>query len=326
MRQQQKTFLLIAPDAFNLHELFISNLANLGYETVHIGNERGTFKYKNFCERIKNFFYKTFLGDREYKRKLRIRYDDNRIKALLNSFEYFDVCLVIRADLFQHNFLKNAKRKCGKFVSFHYDGIDRTSNIFSRIRLFDKFYVFDEHDLGSYKQYPLYFKSNFYFDIDQSDLSFNIDSKNDIYYLSSFHLSRIETIIAFHKQIVRVFDSVKFELIYWDVYEKQIPSYAKEHFNCSLELKSYAYQMNMVKHSKAILDFCIDEHQGLSLRIFDGLKYRKKVVTNNPIVLEQDFYHPNNFFLWDSATTIEDLLVFFKKPYQVLDEKLIAKY
>src|SRR5690606_41419918 len=68
-----------------------------------------------------------------------------------------------------------------------------------------------------------------------------------------------------------------------------------------------------LKHSSVILDFSISAHRGYSFRVFEALKYKKKLITTNPHIIRAEFYHPHNIYLLDQGTA--GIPEFLRKPY-----------
>ena len=67
------------------------------------------------------------------------------------------------------------------------------------------------------------------------------------------------------------------------------------------------------------------EHNGLSFRIFEAIKYEKKLITNNKTVKQYDFYHPNNIFVFEEDN-FQGLENFLKVAYTPLSEEIKQKY
>lgn len=325
-KQEQANFLLIAPPDFDLYKLIKKNLEFLGYNVTIIHNRGYEFQYISFFQRLANFLRKVILADYSYKRKLKEEFVYNEQMAILDEKTHYDVTLVIRADFFSTKFLLEARKKSDKFLSFHYDGLARDPMIFNKIYLFDRFYAFDPHDVEEYAKFHIHHAPNFFFDYPEEPtpaLSSGLPSK--IHYISSYHESRMAEIIKFHKFAKSFISPVQFDLIYNRHLEDNIPQYAKDNFNCLHTIIPFEEQIAAVRSSEIILDFCIDEHRGLSFRVFEGLKYGKKVITTNELILDQDFYHPDNFFhlTKDNLAEVED---FLSRPYQTTPDELAARY
>lgn len=325
-KQAQANFLLIAPPDFELYKLIKKNLEFQGYNVTVIHNRGYQFHYISLFQRLTNFLRKVFLVDYSYKQKLKTAFLHNEQMSILKEQDHYDVTLVIRADFFTTKFLLEARKKSDKFVSFHYDGLGRDPMIFNKIYLFDRFYAFDPSDVKEYAKFHLHHAPNFFFDYpEEPSATETVAQPNRIHYISSFHKSRMDLMVQFHKYAKSFIKPIQFDLIYNGYDEDNIPQYAKDNFNCLHTIIPFEEQTAAIRSSEVILDFCIDEHRGLSFRIFEGLKYGKKVITTNELILEQDFYHPNNYFLLteDNLGEVEDFLAL---PYKKTPNDLKARF
>ena len=73
------------------------------------------------------------------------------------------------------------------------------------------------------------------------------------------------------------------------------------------------------------MDFKVLEHNGLSLRFFESLRYEKKIITNNKTVMEYDFYNPQNIFIihHDDMSRLGE---FISTPYKEISKEIVDQY
>lgn len=87
-------------------------------------------------------------------------------------------------------------------------------------------------------------------------------------------------------------------------------------------------QLDNIRNSSecaCIVDIVSKNQSGLTLRPFDALFLRKKLITNNPIIRDQDFYHPSNIFIIHDLK-LDGLDEFMKTPYHEIDSEIVNKY
>ena len=77
---------------------------------------------------------------------------------------------------------------------------------------------------------------------------------------------------------------------------------------------SFEQNLQKVQQCEVVVDFVSPDHQGLSFRLFDALRFDKKVITTNQAVTHYDFYRPENIFVWDGRN-LDGLTDFLKQPY-----------
>jgi len=59
----------------------------------------------------------------------------------------------------------------------------------------------------------------------------------------------------------------------------------------------YRAYLGWVQQSRAILDIYQSIQTGFSLRVMEHIFFGKKLITDNAVIKQADFYHPNNIFL-----------------------------
>lgn len=318
----EKKVLLLLPDDYSLYNLIESNVRNMGYEPVTILHNSVRFKYKNLFHRLYNVYRKLIDGNNLYKKKLVKDTIAQELVKKIDFFERFDYCLVLRSDFFHDSVLLKAQEKSTKIVSYHYDGLKDNLVVLNNIGFFDKFFVFDKADLVLNKKLEL--SHNFYFDYDDSTSQ---NSKYDIYFLGFYNKGREKMIFSFLKHAKIILDNILFEVVFPPAERENKKRYEANHINCLNNVIPFYDYINNIKESRYIVDFLIDKHEGLSFRIFEGIKYKKKVITTNGAVINYDFYHPNNFLVINEENLSADSLKkFFELPYQEIDPKIRLKY
>lgn len=321
----KKKFLLVAPKTFQLYQLIVRNLEYLGYEVVHIENEGYPFKYKSFGQRLYNLVRKTFFKDKAYKTKLREEYIRDMQWQILRESGDIDITLVIRADFFEKKLIEAIRKKATLMLGFQFDGVTRDPKVLAYIDYFDRFYVFDEEDIKKYPSYGLRFSPNFYFDYPDL-LGKNVDNGHyNVFYVSTYHKSRIDALIKLHRYLVNHYETVKF-IVVCDSGEKSLlPDYVMQHMEIRHTYILFEEQLKYIASADTIIDLVIADHGGYSFRILEGLKFGKKVITTNDRVLEADFYHPHNFFILrdDNYDEIDNFLTL---PYMPIRDEIIEKY
>lgn len=324
-RMVGKRILFIAPDDYKLYVPVEKNLEFLGFSVTTILRDSIKFKYKSIFQRLLNLFKKLVDRNTNYKKKLKAAYTSESLVREIDGYECFDYCLVFRADYFSKEVLDKAREKSSFMVSYHYDGLKRNPSIYRRIPVFDRFYVFDEEDIINDGKIQTFLSSNFYFDYEE----FTDDSKPlyDIYFLGYYAKSREELLFNFFDVAKNCLGKVRFEIRFQSENMRHLLNYESRGIQCFTGLVPFEEYLERVKQAKIIVDFVISDHKGLSFRIFEGLKFQKKVITTNVNIIKYDFYTPDNFFVLDSNNlNEEELLKFVNSPYSPIEESIRLKY
>jgi hypothetical protein len=324
----KKKVLLLAPDSFGLYKLIAENLAYLGYDVVHIQDRGYPFSYDTFGQRVLNVVRKLIFRDKSYKGKLQNKLNQKKQLEGIEAYERFDFSLVLRADFFDKNIIALIRQKTDFMLSFHFDGIGRDPIILDYVSYFDRFYVFDESDVKEFPNFHFRYSPNFYFDFPFKFDDLRPLERNNIYYVSTFHESRVEYLSFIYHFLKSRFDSVKFIVVYNKHKYGLIPDDVKNNMKLTTEVISFQEQLRHVSSSDLIIDLVISEHNGYSFRILEGLRFAKKVITTNVSVRNADFYHPNNYFIIDSATdsAMVGFNEFLEQPYFQPSSDILKKY
>lgn len=320
---KKRTILFAGPSHYNLYKMITKHLKLLGFDVYTIAID-SDFRYLNKKDRIVNLFRKVFLRDKKYKQEtLYYKYKTAQLNSLLDSIpvKTFDYSFFIRPDMYPIEIVKQITKLSNKSSCYQWDGLDRYPNIYKYISLFDRFFVFDKTDLD-YQDKKLLPCSNFYYDHDKNFIKIN-DCNSDVFFVGTFLKPRMQQISTFINKANSLNQTLNFNILCHS--EKQILSHPLKQVNYISDFISYEDSLNLLKHSKMVIDFKTDAHNGLSFRTFEALYYEKKLITNNPLVKNYDFYNPENIFYWDGES-LEGYEEFIKKPYQSIDEDIKQKY
>ena len=99
----------------------------------------------------------------------------------------------------------------------------------------------------------------------------------------------------------------------------------REGWRITREWTPYPEYLRWVQRTRAILDVCQSIQTGCSLRVMEHLFFGKKLVTNNAVIAQAAFYHPNNIFLLqhDQIETLKDWL---DLPFIPIEEEIKEYY
>ena len=311
----KKTFLLLSPDYSDFPQLFLKSLEKEGFSATVITDTPSKFEYQN-VERLVNFFQKTFKKNKKYKKELiekhKLQEYFRRIAAIEEDLDY---ALVIRPDLFPVSVIKALKKKTKKLIAYQWDGLGKFPEVKKYFPLFDSFFCFDTEDQENNIK-PI---TNFYFDfLPPSYKEFN-QQKPKLYFVGLYWENREEKIDRFIEEMSKKDVELSIFIQYYHQAEIRNPKikYIKNRITFLENLKN-------VEQADILLDFVDPIHNGLSIRFFEAMYYKKKVITDNKTVKNYDFYHPNNIFIInDNYAQIEEFITI---PYQEISEEIVQNY
>ena len=302
------------PDYSDFPNLFMDNLNKVGFLPFVITDNPSKFKYKGI-EKIINFSRKFFLKDREYKKKLIEEHKLREYYKKISQLDMLDYVLVIRPDAFPIPVIQELKKKTKKLIAYQWDGIEKFPEVKKYFHLFDTFFCFDSADEKNNIK-PI---TNFYFDCIPPVYKDYNAQKPEFYFVGLYWENREKKIDRFISEVSKMEVELSIFIQYNNKSEiKNLKiKYIKERI-------SFLENLRNVEKADVLLDFVDPVHNGLSIRFFEAIYYKKKVITDNQTVKDYDFYHPDNIFVLDE--NFDQIDSFLNTPYRDLSEEIVKKY
>lgn len=315
--------LLVMTNFVGMDEIILESISRI-YDTDNIiySFDNQKFKYKNTLQKLTNLYQK-LLGNNDYKKQLKNTAENERIQNEIKiKSNFYDLVLVFSIEYFNEKTLRSLKSISKKMVGYQWDGLGRTPEIFDRIKYFDKFYTFDPKDVDNK---TIFFATNFYLDIPEIDIKANNSPiESDLLYIGTATGDRLEKIKALIFEMRKLKKIFKVILLSYDDVAALRKHYPYEEITFITKSMSYKETLNEVLKTKAILDLKLGVHDGLSFRFFEGMKYRKKIITDNVTVKNYDFYSPDNILVLENIN--ENLVTFLNKNYVEINLNIYKKY
>ena len=314
-----KKIILIMPPDFGVYQVIEQNLRYMGFEQVTVISP--LFRYKT-KDRILNFIQKSLLGNKDYKKQLIDTYYSAEVTQALSRFapKSIDYAIVIRPDKLDLKTIEKIHNTAHKVVAYQWDGLARFPKVFKVINHFQRFFVFDLDDYHLYKdRYAnLLPCTNFYFDIPEEEVALN---SKEVLYVGVYIKDRIQSLI----RVVNALSQYDLILNINLFYSRKTPPFSHPHITFFSKGLNYAQYLTLTKKATVLLDIKTVDHNGLSFRIFEAIKYQKKLITDNKSIKLYDFYHPNNFYVVENDL-FEGLSDFLESDFVPLSEDIRQKY
>lgn len=315
--------LLVMTNFVGMDEIILENISKkYDTESIIYSFDNQKFKYKNTLQKLTNFCQK-LIGNNDYKKQLKNTAENERIQNEIKlKSNFYDLVLVFSIEYFNEKTLRSLKSISKKMIGYQWDGLGRTPEIFDRIKYFDKFYTFDPKDVDNK---TIFFATNFYLDVPEIDIKINNSPiESDLLYIGTATGDRLEKIKALIFEMRGLKKIFKVILLSYDDVAALRKQYPYEEITFITKSMSYKETLNEVLKTKAILDLKLSVHDGLSFRFFEGMKYRKKIITDNVTVKDYDFYSPDNIHFLENIN--ENLANFLNKDYVEIDPNVYKKY
>lgn len=312
---KNKNIILGVPNHFGLPEKFKENLEFLGFKVFLLENSN-QFKM-GFSDTLKHVSKKIFKNDKTYKAKKKAEFFENQhLNFIENINEKIDYSLIIRPDLYSKKVIQKIKKIANLSAAYQWDGLDRYPLAKELIDDFDRFFVFDVHDLKYKGTKPL---TNFYFD----DANPKTEISQDVFFVGTYIRDRIDLLVRLSRKLDEL--KLKTNINLQCNKEKYYQNLLAENIHFIKKGLDFQENIGQVLKSKILLDFRNEIHYGISFRAFECIGYKKKLITNNALVKKYDFYHPDNIFVIEN-NDLNGLEQFIEKLYFEIDEKIVEKY
>ena len=280
---------------------------NLIVTDIHIP----TYKYNKISSRVKNFFLKKISKD------IKFDFRENYIGSIIGD-EKYDIILIIRPDLFSIKTLEHLKSKSIYFKTYFFDGIYRFPRKLKSLHLFNEVYSFEPNDCKKFGFLPI---TNFIYEetLIQSNYTKNKDCRFSVFNITSYDKKRFKLLI----NIASVLKKQKLEYKIIVRTNKKITNNLIDIVNEPMKLEDTKI---LLENSVCMLDFgVLNEHKGLTFRVFEAMGLEKKIITNNPDIANYDFYDPKNILIIDEKN-IHIPLSFISSEYNPISKEIYNNY
>ncbi|WP_185213168.1 lipopolysaccharide biosynthesis protein [Sphingobacterium mizutaii] len=310
-----KSILLISVKFFNYEVLIKKELERLGANVILL-DERpsNTFLSKAIIRFKKELFQ---LKINNYYKDLIVQLTGKKI----------DIFLLIKGEavpIFFINFLKDANPGI-KLYYYTYDSFKNNPNGLKILSYFDRKFTFDSEDSKNHNLgfRPLFFANEY----SKVPVRSKNEYKYDISFVGTAHSDRY-TISEFTKEWCKK-NKLKMFAFYFSpskllfTFNKATKKNFKGFDPKKISFKSLSHSdiIDLYNFSKAILDINHPGQNGLTMRTFETLGARRKLITTNSNIKYYPFYHPNNIWIID-RDDIKYSKEFFESENIVIDQEI----
>ena len=294
---------LISPNFFNLSTLIHD-------EIVRQGNE-----CKWFDDRISSSFITRAV----------LRLKPSLLKSkILKYFQIIsDYCIMNKPDkiicIYGQSFtgerFKQLKQKLPttEFVFYSWDSAEIYPIIKGKFDVFDRCYSCDTADVEKYK---INFLSLFY----SYSESLECKKNYDFSFLGTIKKGKYPLVMSINNQLSKKYSSSfvyrylqsRFVYFYYKLKDPEFKKARRKEFKYKRLPSSIANEIFL--GSKIIIDVSRSDQNGLTIRTFDALRLKKKLITNNQNIKKYPFYCPDNIYVYDGGQ-IDFNSSFFKNGF-----------
>lgn len=193
----------------------------------------------------------------------------------------------------------------------------------TRERIYDEIATYHHEDAekNTYK-----YINQFYSDEIVKKISESKNKESDLYFCGR-DKNRIDLVLKVKEKMDELGISFKFFILKDE--KKDYLFYEKKSESSDFLLEKgikYVEMLKEIKGSKVLLDIVEKGESGVTLRVVESLFFEKKLITNNKLIKNLDFYNSNNIFIIEDFDNIEIKKDFFETKYEKVEESIKNRY
>lgn len=312
-----KKILFLCVQWFNLEKDIINQLEKHGAKVTYFDERPANNNFTKGVIRINRN-----LMDNKIQ-----KYYEKILEQIKN--EKFDFLFVNRGEVVPEKFLEQfiqLQPEC-KRIFYTWDSFANLSSSLHILKYFHKKFTFDKKDAENYKIgfRPLYFVDN-HSEVIRSD----VDKDIDLLFLGTAHSDRYiignkvaewckkNSLVPFNYYFMQG----RLVYFYKKFFDKSFNAF--DYKKLSFKSLSSNEIIKLYERSNVILDISHPWQTGLTMRTFEAIGARKKLITTNANIKSYPFYNPHNICVIDRKDPQLDR-VFFTNQYQPLAENLYQR-
>ena len=216
-----------------------------------------------------------------------------------------------------------------KFVLYQWDSQKNFPFIKIVHKYFDKCYSFDRYDTDKnpyLKFLPLFYSREY----EEMGKIKQTNYKYDFCFIGTAHPLKYKFIKMMAEQLKSIYSNQFIYFFYPSpivfIYRKiRNPELKKAHYKEFHFAPLKGHEMHDIfVNSRCILDSPQSGQLGLTIRVLEALGAKKKLITTNKDIVNYDFYHPENIYVYDGKVDLEN--IFFTSEYFEIDYEIYKKY
>lgn len=313
--------LLIMPNFFNYPKLIIEELNMLGYEVDFFDDRPSTNALVKAAIRINKNLLSGYI--RRY------------FKKMMETIKYkiYDIVFLISGQSlsFSEEMIEQIKRQQpqARFLLYQWDSQTNFPYIKRFQKFFDKCFSFDKRDIAEnskLKFLPLFYSREY----EKIGSVTRQNFRYDFCFVGTAHPKKYKLINqmsmqlkkVYPKQFIYFFFPSPIVYLYRKIKNKELKNahYRDFHYVPLKEKEMY----DVYRTSRCVLDSAQAGQVGLTIRIMEAIGAKKKIITTNEDIVNYDFYHPENIYVYNGEIAFND--IFFTEEYREIESEIYKKY
>ena len=233
----------------------------------------------------------------------------------ISAFGAADTLLVVNPGQVDTRVIAKAMSVSQTRQAYLYDSLARSPVSSYWLARYDQVFSFDQTDVDAHGLRKLH---NFIYDTQPSELASGPRAYKAFLVMAG--VDRLALLDDLAGQIAQAgFDNYLFIVQY-----KTAPT-TRHNIRFIRERLSLPDVQAYIQNSDILLDLVRPHQTGLSFRLFEALHHQRKVITNNPSVVNYDFFDPHNILLIDEQNPVIPQ-AFLQSAYRPIAPAVLYRY
>ena len=229
-------------------------------------------------------------------------------KKNLNAYD----CIIVFDSLHSANLLKYIRKSYRKRLIFwHWNPMkkDKDIAIWKETKEMCEHWTFNPKDA---KKYGMGLNNQFFFYQNRENVS-----KEEAAFFVGVDKGRYEKLLAISKSLKNIGVTVDFHIINMESNDNR--KYVEKKY------MEYDEVISHIRKSKAVVEMVQDGQNGLTARALEAMFFETKLITNNKMICNFNFYNNHNIFIIGEDNN-DSLDTFLHTPFQSIDRKDLYPY
>ena len=242
-------------------------------------------------------------------------------RHILNYSNPYDAVIVIKGSALSaenHEMLRRLNPSA-KFSLYVWDDVAQDKSELAIRHYYDK--VFSYSPLDSDK-YGMVYRPMFYDDTIGDTV---VEKDIDIFYIATYRKNRLDF-------IDRIVDNtrpygLKYKIIIRNSLHRFMASLDNVRHWYYFKFRNVPYEdmFAFLKRSKCSVELCPPGQNALTTRSFEALHTKTKIITTNRLIIQSDYYHPDNVLIVDEKNPIIPE-AWIRTPFHEIEKSISDKY
>lgn len=175
---------------------------------------------------------------------------------------------------------------------------------------YDQVFAFDPFDE---KKYGFEY-SRLVYEVDMEYVPQDVTEETDLFYIGQAK-DRLHKLLSIFKKAQE--EGLKCRFYITGVAENEKYEHQDIIYNTPLD---YGKVLDYISKTKGIVDAIQGESSGMTIKTSEAVMLNKKLITTNPYVKDEPYYHPQNILIYDENSNLSDFLNSAFEPYSTQDQ------